>query len=136
MKVLKRCSKFAPFLCMLLLCSMVAANGSYRKVSQATAPVYPAKAKRDGKIGKVLIKVTVAPDGTVSTAKVVSGDPLLSQVSLTAAKNWKFEESTKDSEDITLTFNFWLVNRDNTETETYIAPYRLDITRRGGLQVL
>jgi TonB family protein len=60
-------------------------------VKEAFVPQYPRVALAAQVQGTVRIKVTVAPDGSVSKAEALSGSPMLFTAILGAAKKWKFE---------------------------------------------
>ncbi len=66
-------------------------SASERAVRQKVAPVYPELAKRLQLSGTVKIQATVEPDGSVSDAKTVSGNHMLSPAAETAVRKWKFE---------------------------------------------
>jgi TonB family protein len=53
-------------------------------------PVYPELAKQARIEGKVLLHITVSPQGTVETVAVVSGHPLLIQAATEAVKQWRY----------------------------------------------
>jgi TonB family protein len=47
--------------------------------------------------GTVKIEVVVAPNGTVTDARVVGGHPVLASAALDAAKKWRFEPASVES---------------------------------------
>jgi TonB family protein len=53
-------------------------------------PGYPALAKRHGIEGKVVVRVEVAADGTVTRATFIEGHALFKSASVAAAKLWVF----------------------------------------------
>ena len=55
------------------------------------APVYPEAARRANVAGVVILEVTVAPDGTVSGARILRSIPLLDQAAVEAVRQWRFE---------------------------------------------
>ncbi|MFT4197915.1 MAG: energy transducer TonB, partial [Pseudoxanthomonas sp.] len=63
------------------------------RLVSAPSPRYPPEAFRAGTRGEVLMEVTVAPDGTVSDARVVHSQPtrVFDRAALTAVKRWRFE---------------------------------------------
>jgi TonB family protein len=69
----------------------VAQDEISRKVKVRVAPVYPALARQMNISGIVKVQVTVAPNGTVKSTKLVGGHPLLATAALDAIKKWKFE---------------------------------------------
>ena len=63
------------------------------------SPEYPAASLDAGTSGKVLVSVTVLPDGSVKDAKLVKQAPAgtgFNEAVLAAAKQWRFEPPTKD----------------------------------------
>lgn len=61
-----------------------------RAVKQRVAPAYPELAKRMHVSGLVRIAATVAPDGSVTATKAVSGNHILSSAAEDAVHKWKF----------------------------------------------
>ncbi|NZA24990.1 energy transducer TonB [Luteimonas sp. SJ-92] len=57
------------------------------------APRYPVEALRSGQSGEVLVEFTVAPDGSVSSARVVRADPprVFDREAVSAVRRWRFE---------------------------------------------
>ena len=76
-----------------------------RKVKTRVLPDYPPLAKQMRVTGRVKIETTIAPDGRVSSTKVVGGSPLLVNAALDAVKKWRFEPSAKESVE-TIEFEF------------------------------
>jgi TonB family protein len=68
-----------------------------RKVKTKTQPVYPELAKRMNISGTVKLQVVVAPNGTVKSAKIVGGHPLLANSSVDAVKKWRFEAGPEET---------------------------------------
>jgi TonB family protein len=72
------------------------ANGVYRIGGQMNPPEregvphYPPDARAAGIKGVVQTEIVIAPDGSVSTARVVRSIPLLDEAALEAVKTWKF----------------------------------------------
>ena len=67
-----------------------------RSVVQKVSPVYPPMAKQLKVAGRVVVDMTVAEDGSVESADVVNGNPILASAAKTAAKNWKFQPFQAD----------------------------------------
>lgn len=84
--------------------SALAAN-SHRAIVSKVPPVYPELARRMHVSGTVVLHLTVAPDGSVSDAKVESGHALLGPAAQDAVRRWKFEPSSETS-DMTVDVNF------------------------------
>jgi protein TonB len=57
---------------------------------QKVQPAYPAIARQLNLAGRVLVDLTVSPDGTVEKVDVVNGNPILANATIPAAKRWKF----------------------------------------------
>jgi len=57
------------------------------------APRYPVDALRAGRSGEVQVEFTVAPDGSVTNARVVRSDPprVFDREAVAAVKRWRFE---------------------------------------------
>ena len=53
-------------------------------------PVYPEEARKAGVEGVVIVEASIAPDGTVSAAKVLRSIPMLDQAALDAVRQWLF----------------------------------------------
>jgi TonB family protein len=74
-------------------------------------PEYPQAALETHRSGKVVLEVLVAEDGSVSSARVVSGDPILAAAATQAVRNWRYQpyrvhdRPTQFQTDITLTFS-------------------------------
>jgi TonB family protein len=70
-----------------------------RQVIERVVPAYPDLARRLNLRGAVRVEVTVLPNGTVKSAKVPGGNPVLVQSALEAVRKWKFgvgpEETTE-----------------------------------------
>lgn len=75
-------------------CLAVPAFAADRKVERRVAPMYPELAKRMHIEGTVRVQVTVAPDGSVTQAKAVSGNKMLAPAAEDAIKKWRFEPGT------------------------------------------
>ena len=67
------------------------AQESSRRVLARTAPTYPELAKKMHLGGKVKIEVEVNSAGSVTSAKMVGGNPVFETSALQAVKQWKFE---------------------------------------------
>ena len=68
-----------------------------RKAKTKVAPVYPDVARRMSVTGTVKLAVVVAPNGTVKSAKVIGGHPVLVNAAVDAMKRWKFETAPTES---------------------------------------
>jgi protein TonB len=76
-----------------------------------TEPLYPAEALAAHRAGNVVLEVQVAADGTVSSIRTLSGDPLLASAATEAVRNWRYQpyrrhdHAAQFQTDVTLTFN-------------------------------
>jgi TonB family protein len=68
-----------------------------RRAKSRVDPVYPELARKMNITGTVKIEVIVAPNGTVKTARIVGGHPVLASAALDAAKKWRFEPAPAES---------------------------------------
>jgi TonB family protein len=56
-----------------------------------TTPVYPAIARQMGTYGAVLMNVTISPQGSVTTVRVISGATQLRQAAVSAVRLWRYK---------------------------------------------
>ncbi|MFZ0732479.1 MAG: energy transducer TonB [Candidatus Sulfotelmatobacter sp.] len=68
-----------------------------RRAKSKVEPIYPELARKMNISGTVKIEVVVAPNGTVKTARIVGGHPVLASAALDAAKKWRFEPAPAES---------------------------------------
>lgn len=68
-----------------------------RKVKSRVAPAYPELAKKMSVSGTVKVEVTIAPNGSVKSTRVIGGHPLLVDAAVEAAKRWKYEAGPDES---------------------------------------
>jgi TonB family protein len=54
-------------------------------------PVYPESAKRTHLEGSVRLQVSVSPNGDVTGAKLLSGNPVLASAAIAAVRQWKYQ---------------------------------------------
>jgi protein TonB len=54
-------------------------------------PTYPRNALTMHVEGTVLLIATIAPSGSISAVKVLSGEPLLTKAAVDAVKQWKYK---------------------------------------------
>jgi TonB family protein len=96
---------------LFLLSTLAACTGSvfaanaHRAVVSKVPPIYPELARRMHVSGTVVVHLTIAPDGSVSDAKVESGHALLGPAAQEAVRRWKFEPSP-DTSDLMVDVNF------------------------------
>ncbi|HZX80662.1 MAG TPA: energy transducer TonB, partial [Lysobacter sp.] len=68
------------------------ANTELRALS-TPAPAFPPEALRSAQSGEVQVEFTVAPDGSVSAARVVRATPprVFDRAAVAAVKRWRFQ---------------------------------------------
>ncbi len=76
-----------------------------RKIKSQVAPVYPELARKMNITGIVKVQVTIAPNGTVKTVKLVGGHPLLANAAMDTVKKWRYEPA-KDETTTVVEFHF------------------------------
>jgi TonB family protein len=75
-----------------------------------TEPQYPREALAAHRAGDVVLEIQVAPDGSVSNIRTLSGDPLLAAAAAEAVRNWRYQpyrqndHPAKFQTDVTLSF--------------------------------
>jgi TonB family protein len=86
-------------LCAGVLCAGDAfAAPTPRAIVSRVPPSYPELARRMHVSGKVVLLVTVQPDGKVSGTKVESGHALLAPAAQDAVRLWRFAPGPETSE--------------------------------------
>ena len=63
---------------------------SPRKLLSKVAPTYPDLARRANIHGAVKLLLSVEPDGDVSSAEAIGGNPVLVKASVDAVRKWKY----------------------------------------------
>jgi TonB family protein len=76
------------------------AQSGRRRVLSRAAPAYPELARRMSLQGVVKVDALVAPDGTVKTAEVKGGHPLLAPAAVDAVLRWKWESAPHESHEL------------------------------------
>lgn len=61
-------------------------------------PVYPSQALQMHKQGTVQILANITKSGSISSARVIKGDPMLGHAALVAVKQWKYKPYTLDGQ--------------------------------------
>jgi len=76
-----------------------------------TEPQYPREALAAHRAGDVVLEVQVAEDGSISSIRTLSGDPLLAAAATEAVRNWRYQpyrqhdHPTQFQTDVTLSFS-------------------------------
>jgi TonB family protein len=71
-----------------------------RKVVTRVAPAYPELARRMHIAGIVKIEAEVRANGTVKSARVKGGNPVLVDAALAAVEQWKFESAPGETTEV------------------------------------
>ena len=61
------------------------------------APVYPALARKLNLHGLVKLEVIIAADGSVKSAEVTGGNPVLAQAAVDAVRKWRYEATPEQT---------------------------------------
>jgi TonB family protein len=80
--------------------SRVRAEGTGRKAVEKVPAVYPQIAKMNRIRGVVKLEVVVRVNGSVRSAKVLGGSPLLIESATDAVRQWKFETAPQETTEI------------------------------------
>lgn len=86
-------------LSLVSLCAQAQETGKRRVVDRAS-PAYPALARRMALEGVVKVDALVAQDGTVKSAEIKGGSPVLTEAALDAVRRWKWEPAARESHEI------------------------------------
>lgn len=68
-----------------------------RKPVKTDPPAYPEMARRLQLTGAVKLEVTINPNGSVKSTKVLGGNPVLAAAAESSIKNWKYEPASSES---------------------------------------
>ncbi|MGC2194879.1 MAG: energy transducer TonB [Terriglobales bacterium] len=68
-------------------------------------PLYPGLAQKMGIAGSVKIEAQVAPNGTVKSAGILGGHPVLAQAGVDAVRKCKWEPAPHETKEVVV-FNF------------------------------
>jgi len=98
------------------------------RLIKRTDPIYPLEARQRVVQGAVVMKATIAADGTVKNFKITNGDPILRNAARDAVTQWRYEparvEGVASAVDTTITLNFSMGDTlkqsvfDLTQTQT------------------
>jgi TonB family protein len=76
-----------------------------RKAISKKSPTVPELARKLHLMGNVKLELVVAPDGAVTSAKMLGGSPVFEECAVQAAKQWRFERAEKETkEEIVMQF--------------------------------
>ena len=83
-------------LILALTCGALAESAD-RQLIREQLPEYPALLKKIGIGGTVKLSALVAADGTVKSARIDGGNPMLGEVACGAVKKWKYASASAPS---------------------------------------
>jgi len=91
-RVARTCMLACLFACVVSvpLFSQSEEGASERKVITRVEPKYPPTLERLYIGGVVRLQVDIAANGTVESAQLIGGNPILGQAALAAVKQWKY----------------------------------------------
>src|SRR5262249_29442844 len=113
------------WLVLTVACSGRTAN---RAVTVAVAPNYPPVALSKKVGGEVIVSVRVGETGHVVEASAVSGNVLLEESSVSAAKEWRFAASSRRStEELVFAYEWFEEGRPFQARTIFTEPNRMTI---------
>jgi|ERR1051326_3937548 protein TonB len=78
-------------------CAFAQDQAEHRKVVTRVAPEYPPLARTMAIAGTVRIEAVVSGSGSVKTAEIKGGHPMLADAALRAVKKWRWENASHDT---------------------------------------
>lgn len=87
-------------ICAAQLCAQSSQIEEKRPVKRLVQPIVPELATKLNLTGTVKIEVTIAPDGTVKTTRIVGGHPVLASAAESAAQKSTFQPGTKETVEV------------------------------------
>jgi TonB family protein len=99
----------------------IAAPDAAAHLIKRAEPIYPPSALAAGVDGVVRLRTTVATDGTVRTATLISGSRLLAPAAIEAVKQWRYTPFSLDGHPVAASFDvdvpFVLPRREGRDPE-------------------
>jgi TonB family protein len=81
-------------------------NGGERALLVRVAPDYPDALQKRSIGGIVRLEITISSQGTVESARLLGGNPILAQSAMDAVKNWKYSAAhSRSNMEVTIPFN-------------------------------
>jgi TonB family protein len=69
-------------------------------ITKKVKPEYPAAVLPEKLQGRVIVRVVVGENGDVESTEVISGNPVLAEAALDAAKQWKFKPFVRNGQPV------------------------------------
>ena len=73
---------------------------SRRKIVSKVVPNYPSLAQKMRIAGSVKVEAVVAPNGTVKSASILGGHPVLAQAGVDAVRRYRFEAAPNETREL------------------------------------
>jgi len=84
-------------LILVLGIAVCAGQETSRKILVRVAPDYPDILRSKDIVGTVRLRVVISPSGTVRSAELVGGNPILGEAAVKAIKKWHYEPSSQET---------------------------------------
>ena len=84
-------------MCVMLLAGLGLGEATERQLVREQLPEYPAVLKKMGIGGTVRVSALISADGSVKSAFVQGGNPVLGELACGAVKKWKYAPSLQAS---------------------------------------
>ncbi|HEY4053329.1 MAG TPA: TonB family protein [Terriglobales bacterium] len=81
-------------------------NGGERALLVRVAPDYPDALQKRSIGGIVRLEITISSEGTVESARLLGGNPILAESAMDAVKGWKYSSArSRSNMEVTIPFN-------------------------------
>jgi TonB family protein len=87
-------------ICASQVCAQPSQVEEKRQVKRLVQPIVPELATKLNLRGTVKIEVTIAPDGTVKTTRIIGGHPVLASAAESAAQKSTFQPGPKETVEV------------------------------------
>jgi len=92
-------------LLLIILCLNAHAGDNDRSVVRRATPVYPELARQMHLTGSVILRISIAADGSVGEIKIQSGHPILAEAATEAVRKWRYAPAPQATQS-TVCINF------------------------------
>ena len=87
-------------ICAAKVCAQSTQVEEKRPVKRLVQPIVPELATKLNLTGTVKVEVTIAPDGSVKTTRIVGGHPVLASAAESAAQKSTFQPGPKETVEV------------------------------------
>jgi TonB family protein len=87
-------------ICAVQVCAQSSQIEDKRPVKRLVQPIVPEFATKLNLTGAVKIEVTIAPDGTVKSTRIIGGHPVLASAAENAAQKSTFQPGPKETVEV------------------------------------